>query len=71
MVSITQEYTSENQDTWVTRTEFHYDYRVAYALISREVERGTISVKLDVDGKVKINLEEAKAAFGKNKTKLF
>jgi hypothetical protein len=34
-------------------------------LISREIDRGRISVKLGVDGKVKINLEEAKAAFGK------
>jgi hypothetical protein len=50
---------------WVTKADFHYDYRVSYALISRAVDRGQISIKLDVDGKIKINLAEAKAAFGK------
>jgi hypothetical protein len=53
------------QAEWVTKADFHYAYRVTYALISREIDRGRISVKFDVDGKIKINLAEAKAAFGK------
>jgi hypothetical protein len=66
-MSLTQNANSDNHRDlaeWVTKTEFHYEYRVAYSLISRAVDRGQISIKLDVDGKVKINLEEAKQAFG-------
>jgi hypothetical protein len=71
-VSLTQEHNADTLsklDEWVTKTDFHYKFRVPYSLISREVDRCRISIKLDVDGKIKTHLEEAKQAF--NKSDLF
>jgi hypothetical protein len=50
---------------WVTKAEFKAEYRRAsFAMMKREIDRGKIAVKLDVDGRVKMNTADAKRAFG-------
>jgi hypothetical protein len=67
-MSLTQEHISEELSKlaeWVTKSDFHDEYpRASYAMMSREIDRGKISIKLDVDGKVKVNTVEATQAFG-------
>ena len=53
-----------------TKTEIHYALGVSYNKIADAIRTGKLAIHL-IDGKIKINLEEAKTVFGKNKPDLF
>jgi hypothetical protein len=57
---------------WVTKAEFKAEYsRASFAMMKREIDRGTISIKLDADGRVKINTADARRVFGFTDLDLF
>ena len=67
-MSVTQEYVSPTifeVDEWKTKADYKRAHpHVSYALMTREIDRGKIAVKLDVDGKVKMNVAQADNIFG-------
>jgi hypothetical protein len=55
---------------YATRTEIHYMFQVPYAAIAKAIRDEKLAMHL-VDGKIQVNVAEATAIFGKNKTDLF
>ena len=55
---------------YATRTEIHYMLHVPYAAIARAVREGKLEMHL-IDGKIQLNVAEAKTVFGKPKSDLF
>jgi hypothetical protein len=74
-MSLAQEYTGATlpqEDKWQTKAEYKRTRRkVSYAAMTREIDRGKIAVKLDVDGKVKLNVAQADDIFGLTSEDLF
>lgn len=55
----------EQNKEWMTKTDFHYEFRVPYSAIKRAIDQQKITVKLSDDSyTVLINVEEARRALG-------
>jgi ATP-dependent exoDNAse (exonuclease V) beta subunit len=66
-MSLTQEHSTAlfKEDEWQTKAEYKRRHpNLSYVAMTREVDRGKIAVKLDVDGKIKINVAQADDIFG-------
>jgi hypothetical protein len=63
-------YDTNTTPEYATRTEIHYMFRVSMAAIARAIDRGKLGIHL-IDGKVQINVAEARQVFGRNKADLF
>lgn len=67
-MSLTQEQGSPvlfEVDEWKTKADYKRDHpKISYALMTREIDRGKIAIKLDFDGKVKMNTTQADDVFG-------
>lgn len=51
---------------YATRTEVHYMLHVPYSAIARAIREGRLEMHL-IDGKIQINVAEARACFAKSK----
>jgi hypothetical protein len=54
---------SDNKE-YGTKTDVHYRYKVAYVKITEAIKDGRLAVHLR-EGRIWIDMEEAKAVFGK------
>jgi hypothetical protein len=61
---------SETPQEYATRTEIHYMLRVTMFAIAKAIREEKLAIYL-IDGKVQINIDEARKVFGKPKTDLF
>jgi hypothetical protein len=68
IIGVTQEYVSSTifeVDEGKTKADYKRAHpHISYALMTREIDRGKIAVKLDVDGKIKLNVAQADDIFG-------
>jgi hypothetical protein len=62
----------QNDDTkeYATRTEVHYMLRIPMYAIARAIREGKLEMHL-IDGKIQVNVAEAKVLFGRNRSDLF
>jgi hypothetical protein len=61
---------SNESNEYATRTDIHYMLHVPYAAIARAISDGYLELHL-IDGKIQLNIAEAKAFFGKTAPDLF
>jgi hypothetical protein len=63
-------FNNEEHQEYATRTEIHYLLRVPMAAIARAIDKGQLELYL-IDGKVKINVAEARGVFTRKHSGLF
>jgi hypothetical protein len=59
-------YDTKTTQNYATRTEIHYMLRVTMYVIAKAVRDGKLALHL-IDGKIQVNVAEARQVFGRGK----